>query len=668
MSDTINSFDISTIPTGLAGTDVIAAINQSIGQINAALNQLYGNIIQTSANSAVIRKNVPISVDCVPGCLVYFNADENHSRFEPAYAVTLGEPGNQGQTLEAPSSRVEGMILSVDDSPEAGAVNPTVHATMLCGGYYEDADAMTYCLGANRDIAGTYYLTPSSSAPGTAVDAETIEGHLRQPVLSNYGGGKFSLALFYLAHDNHFHGSYEISAGSWVPVGTELPPGVTTPPTGAYLWYEAPADDIAYVNMKELSPRTTAVFYNGALQGESSDFVVDQGYLWYKQQTSPAAHSVVIFNHYPFAYDSAVVRSVESMNDTVTVTNRNGLIQLTANDFASGGTVRNAYAVSAIVGRDVMLTPVVSGVAAGPGMSVNLSMDGVATISSADYVGYPIDAQIVNYNGAAPSSDGRFIYFTFPKGRTASGMIVSAPINGIPNTTTTRAYLWVASASSAGFDVKFYWVQQPDATAQAVLPTDPTVTTTLNVSANQGAINYAESGDYVDITGSGMLSAVINIQGTPSDDIRLLRIGFRLEVVNAATATAQEQVGTGVNSVINTAVTAGSLAQYTCVKVNASGKLEACQASSTASCNACVGVLLDAATGADAEVRYMLQGVIISSAFQFTPGAALYIGANGAITAADPSADASSAFIQRIGTVLASNIIQIGIQPGVLKE
>lgn len=131
--------------------------------------------------------------------LVYYNTGD--SKFEPAVAALLGTPGDQGQSVEAPSSRVEGMIISKDASGITG--------TMLTGGYWESATLAAACLGGSA-TAGTYYLSPET--PGKA--AKNTNGHLQQPVLSYYGNGKFSLSLFYMAHDNHFHGS-AVLTGSW---------------------------------------------------------------------------------------------------------------------------------------------------------------------------------------------------------------------------------------------------------------------------------------------------------------------------------------------------------------------------------------------------------------------------------------------------------------------
>lgn len=74
-------------------------------------------------------------------------------------------------------------------------------------GYYESA-AITATIGTGAE-AGIYYLSPTNAGKAT----KTPGWNLRQPCLSYYGDGKFSLFTHYLAHDNHHHTSLVI--GDW---------------------------------------------------------------------------------------------------------------------------------------------------------------------------------------------------------------------------------------------------------------------------------------------------------------------------------------------------------------------------------------------------------------------------------------------------------------------
>lgn len=656
---------IQRISTGYSGVSAADQFNVAIGQIENDLTNLAGRIASGMTKSAVVRKYAPIysvvdsgsgvvTAGCRVGSLVYWNTESG--RYEPALAVTLAETTDNGQTIEAPSARVEGLVLSLD---RPGDVEGTVLGTLLIGGYWEDASVIAGCIGvANLGQPGTYYLSPSD--PGMATRA--TYGHLRQPVLSYYGANQFSLSLFYMAHDNHFHSSCELT-GSWV--SSQTPPEGVTAPEEAQWWYDASGDP-EYTGVGEIGAETTAIFYLGVLQRSVDAFVISDGYLWYKGTTPPASGTVSLFNHYPWAYNSPIVRTVESTNDSIKVRNKNGLIQLTGYDFSVGSAAKNAYAVSAISGSSVLMTPVVSALAAGPGMNITAVSDGTMILSTADKIGYPIDADLINHNGTAPTSDGKFIYMSFPKGRMSSSMVVSIPVNGVASTTTLHAFLWACiSGPSSGFSVDYYWIQQPTQGATSDIPADPSASTTLSGGTDYGHVAYCETPGYVEFSGSGMLSAVLTVNGTPSDTIRLLRVGFRLEVVSAADAVSSSTAVTDVNAILNTATAGASLPKYSCVRINGSGALMLCTSANLANANQCVGVMIDQ-TSSGSSGRYLIQGIIQDTSFSFTPGAPVYISTTGTLTQDDPSSTENAAFSQQVGIALANSIVQISIQPGII--
>ena len=65
--------------------------------------------------------------------------DTTDALFKPALAALLALPGHQGESVEAPESRVEGMIINKDTANNTG--------TLLQGGYYNSSSCAAGCLG-----------------------------------------------------------------------------------------------------------------------------------------------------------------------------------------------------------------------------------------------------------------------------------------------------------------------------------------------------------------------------------------------------------------------------------------------------------------------------------------------------------------------------------------
>jgi hypothetical protein len=644
MATEFETFNLPRIAAGVSGQGAITALNAPIAATEEALNKLASRIGSLTNKSATVRHYVPISSDVSVGTLVYYNKD--NGRFEPAIARLLGTPGDQGESVEAPCSRVEGLIITVDSSGVTG--------TMLCGGYWESKAVAQTCLGVNA-VAGTYYLSPFTA--GRAV--LDTKNHLRQAVLSYYGDGKFNLNLFYLAHDNHFHGS-AVLKNSWASATSSAVHA--TKPVGANWVYIGSADD-GFINLGELTAATTAVFYEGILQAPDEDFVVSDGYVWCKLASAPAAGSVTLFNHYPFAYDSPVIRGVESTESSLVVRNRNGLVQLTPNAFISGDVNKNALAVSAISDNVILFTPVITGLIAGPGTTLTDATNGTYIISSSQNIGLPKDAYSMNHNGTAVTSDGIFQYVTFPKGRMAS-FVMSMPVSDVPAGMTLQAQAWgtVAGVGSS-FDVTMYVVPEPMTQGeQQELPTTGT-DTSLTFTGSSGKLTYAESAGTVKFTQACTLVAVVTIKNAPSTDIRMMRAGFKLGIVE--TRSVEQDPPAQVERTM--AVTGNQVAGYSVSKYDIlyvlDGKLQKCMSSDESSGNLCIGIsLANAMVGEDAE--FIITGIIQDPVFNFIPGLPVYVGLNGRMTQTDPVASAK--YVQKIGMALTSAAVQINIEPAVM--
>lgn len=661
MSIDIQEFTIPPLGEGSGDAESTARemINNRLGMIETDLNELVQRVAQTMGKSAIVRQYVPLSANVFTGALVYF--DTTTKLYTPALAQLRGIPGTQGQSIEAECARVEGIVLSTytDNSNN-------ILGTLLIGGCWQDDEQQGYpvltgALGSNATIAGTYYL--SDEVAGMATPDPGV--HLRQPILSNQTNGMFSLNIFYMAHDNHFHGS-RVLRDNWVAVATELPTGVTEAPEGATCWYDGSADAL-YTGIGELSSITTAVFYNGVLEYTTDNFAVDQGYLWFKGATPPATGTVTVFNHYPFAYGSPVLRSVESGNNAMTVTTSNGRVIIQANDFIGGSISNNAVAISSIAGNVVQFTPVVSGMAAGPGIKLDTAINGVVTVSSEGDIDVPLDAYSVFHKGTNVVCDDMYIYMVFPAGRMSS-LVMNMPVKNVDPATVLRAYAYcVGVGTGSSFSVNFYWTPQPTIAAATSLGGTSIGSSTINYSGEAAdSVTYAETPDSVDITGPGQLAARISINSAPTSEVRLMRVGFRLEVAQAALSTASVTNVTNVNAMINTMTAGATISHYDCVKA-VEGELKLCTSAVASDVNNCIGVAIDSGMQGMA-IRYLIQGIIENNEFSFTAGAPIFISPSGTLTQVNPATDSGAAYIRRIGTALTPSIVQISLEPGIIKE
>ena len=642
MSTQFDTYTIPPIVGGVSGEAALDALNAPLQAAELALNSLSTRIGNITNKSATVRQYVPIASDVTLGMLVYYDTDS--ARFVPAIAKLLPSPGKQGESIEAPCSRVEGLIIGVDSSGTSG--------TMLCGGYYESSSVAEICLGLDA-VAGTYYLSPTHK--GRAVT--DTRGHLRQPVLSYYGNGKINLNMFYMAHDNHFHSSAVLS-DSWMPanaIGASI-----TPPSGALFVY-----DIANLEgIGELSQDITVIVHKGLIVQDSSSLVISDGYLWCLLEAPPLAGDVMLFNHFPFAYNSAVVRSVVANGQAMSVKNKNGTVTLTLADYISGEVSNSSLAVSALAGNRILYTPVVTGVSSGPGVTVKRSFDGSVNISASNLVGRPVDAYSANHNGTTISSDGLFQYFTFPKSR-SSEIVVSLPVQDVVPGGQMQATVWGCCAGvGAAFTANMYFVPQPTASTSSSIPTEP-VTSQLGFAGIPGQLTYAETPQAIPFSGEGLLVAALRISSPPGTDIKLMRIGFKLNVVASSAQDSEEPVLEGVSAVTGSLSSGYSATKYDLVYV-AGSSLGVCRCNTTVSGNRCVGIALaDASVGE--ELPYLMSGIIQDPSFGFIVGLPVFVGLTGRLTQdVDLSNNPEAKYVQQVGIALTPAIVQIRIETAVM--
>ena len=488
-------------------------LNMPIEQIEGYLNDLYQRLFQMNSRNALIRYQVGLAEGVGVGDLVYFN--KNTQRYEKALAVLSSIIPSNGQSVEADSAHVEGIIISSDPS--------TLTGTLLISGYWKDSPGVsaTYpivdaCLGQNA-VPGIYYLSPTDA--GMAV-LDPGSG-LRQPCISYYGDGMFSFISFYKANNTHYHMSAIVR--TWEPVSVPVQGSTIV----CYRYRDTAETGI-------LDRSTTALFVDGILTQIGTTIndtwsIDEEGSLWTNED--PSDKTVVLFNHFPFAYNQAVVRSVESVNAMIEVENHNGSIKLRGYEFEEGDMEPSQVAISGISGKTLLRTPVVPGIMAGPGAKVATAPNGVVTISAETEIGGLHDAYSIVHNGTTLSQGALFQYIVFPVGR-VSNIVITLPVKFLSadNEIEWPVSVWaISQGGQAGvFAVDAQFVPD-DLTGAAVSPT----VIGNNVSFNLGSTT-ASSSEYVytvcqlsgTINSNGLLAAKITSPQLSTNALNILRVGF----------------------------------------------------------------------------------------------------------------------------------------------
>ena len=523
-----DTYTIPTIAANVGGATAVADINASFAAAETAINDLAARLELMNDKSAIVQHYVPIAADVSQGDLVYWDAE--NGVYERAQALLRAIPGRQGESIEAPCARVEGLIIQIDgsDSPHT--------ATILLGGCYTNASVASNVLANVNTIApvqddnddtdstlqattdwpsGVYYLSPIS--PGKVTDDPG--SNLRQPVLVYHGGNRISLTLFYMAHDNHFHATETID--TWTAVGNT---------------YQA----VLPASFGAASTETAAVFMSGALNTTDFSFPVMSGAetqqtVVYSGSSAPSSGSVVVFNHFPFAYGSPVVRTVRTTNDSLNVEMANGIVTLTANAFVVGDTVNTGTAVGSISGGTITLTDVVTGVHGGEGITVTPGpVAGSVRISRSDLIGNPVEADLLNHNGTAMTPVGTSSVpmqcVTFIAGRTAN-VVLQKAITDVPNGTKAFVCGTLVGEGTDTLAVDIAFAPQPSISGAVATSSFTTLSpsTTMTLAGTSGGLTYAETSAGLSVAGTGVLMAKVAINSPPAANRCFLRLGFRLQ-------------------------------------------------------------------------------------------------------------------------------------------
>lgn len=620
-----------------------ATFNVPISAAEDALNDISSRLSGVTNRNAIFMETVPLDASVTAGMLVYFDSDT--AVFKPAQALLEDSPGENGEFLEAPQAVISGLVIKTDSGS----------GTLLTGGYYKSQSIADICLGPNAS-PGVYYLSPSE--PGRAV--LDPDNGLRQPVLLYYGDGMLNLTMFYLAHDNHYHMS-AVLKNAWVSASDF---GAATAPSGATFVYDTAADDTLN-EMGGLLPNTSAVFYNGLLQKMPEAFEIKDNYLWCKLQAAPSAGSVTLFQHRPFAYGSAILRSIESKSGAITINVVNGHVEVYITPYTSGATSYSRYAISTLDANNVIQhTPVISDIIAGPGITSSVTANGNAIISSTGFLNTPLDARSYNMNGTQMSSDGIYTYIVFPTGRQSS-LLMQLPVTDVEQDLNLEAFVFGISESGSGnFNVDMYFVPTPSASSPSVLGRTPSLTTVLSLSNSEaGKAYFNQTTQAMAFSGPGLLIAKVSVaSAVPSSDIRFLRLGFYLQAAETQTAYSSDS-STTVDAVTFKTTAGYNVSKYDLVCIK-NGQAQLCKASDVSTANLLAGVALSNASQGS-EVEYMQIGVIQDPAFSFTPELGIFTGATGRMDQS-PNPD-DIAYLQRVGLALTVNTVQISIESAILK-
>lgn len=488
--------NVYTVPKITAGQATPAKFNAPLEYIQKSLNTLEAKLDGLANKSAVLQWGATVSSDTNIGDLVYFDSQEG-SCFRPAIARLLGKPGSQGQSVQAPSSRVEGLVI---------ALNPAV---ILKQGYYQ-SNAIISTIGTGAS-AGMYYLSPQTTGKAT----KDPGWNMRQPCISYYGDGKFSMLTNYLAHDSHHH-SYaklttSVSASDYQGQDQKI---------GSICWI-APTEDIG-----QLSPATTAIFADGILN--NTNYQCTAHAVWYTGSAKPASY-IQVFNVIPFAYGDSVVRSISTQTLDIEGSQGNLRVNLptyeiTQNTFADS-------AVSNIDGKYIQKTPVVSKITAGAGIYLKQLSNGIYNIASDQLVGSYLDATDVYMNGTQRVATSLLTYNVFPSGKETS-YTMSLPITN-PSKQEYKVSVWLYSRGQASGTVyvTFYWIPLSQSETTTIPITG--VETTLRLSNNTNnslLLQKVQLSDFK-LSSSGTLVAKLAMKA-PAKDTYIYRSGFLLDATN----------------------------------------------------------------------------------------------------------------------------------------
>ena len=382
MSDT-NTLPFFKVPKFTQGNSTIQGLNVPLEYIEDALNQ----IISHKGDTTLLMHDIATATDVSVGDVVYFNATTG--LFQKAIAALADMPGIEGQSIQAQSSKVQGILIGE---------NPNI---LFLGGSYKNTAVVSALLGTNPQ-PGIYYLSPT--IPGKVTKQPGWS--LRQPCISYFGNDQISFISHYLAHDSHHHFSYVVPAG--------------TAGTAGRVQYTVTDTEVKTA----ISNYTTACFLDGKLD-INNEVKWDGSILSWPAVTGDTNTvqtdgRVVLFTHMPFAYGDAIVRQISSQTLNVSADSGKYKVETKQLQFNDSQSNKSAWAISQLKGNTAIRTPIVSHIQSNcPQLTVNKTADGVYTIESlsgGSDGGQYLKADQIKLDGAQRVSQGLFTYSVLPSG------------------------------------------------------------------------------------------------------------------------------------------------------------------------------------------------------------------------------------------------------------
>ena len=459
-------------------TSNLSDINEPIVQIENALNDL----ASLKGNQCILQQDVVISSDAGLGDLVYF--DTENTCYAPAIAAIQNTFGENGQSIQAPSSRVEGIIVDINNK------------VLLRQGLYISNAVVQAVLGKVGANPGIYYLSPTDK--GKAVSQPGW--NMRQPCISYYGDGKFSMMNHYLAHDNHHHIHRTVKGAQTTKIFT------IASSDSLYPW---------------LNITTCAFFIDSVLT--QATVTENEAKTLKTIETTKAGEYLDIFTHIPFAYGDSVVRSIESKS--LNVISNNGQYSV---DMPSWEVVQpTSYtpkAISQIQGNTLKKIPVVTGIVSQDLTIINKG-NGVYNIQNKSPKLYEyIPCTDIKLSAAQRVSKDIFTFSTLPA-KTNSSITASAYVQRqLYDNYIVNAHIISDSVLPSDITLQFYCVDLTTST----LNTSPEAVVKCKASKTSDYI-YTLLGTDIKIPQKCLLVLKIVQPSTVTKDTNILSIGFKLQ-------------------------------------------------------------------------------------------------------------------------------------------
>ncbi len=176
--------------------------------------------------------------------------------------------------------------------------------------------------------------------------------------------------------------------------------------------------------------------------------------------------------------------------------------------------------------------------------------------------------------------------------------------------------------------------------------------TAIKIGEDSQTIIDFETANEIHFDADNAQRASITSAGLTMSDDTVINLADEGQIVFTDDTPSTDHSATGIVLKM-TALTGLGLME--CVHIDSNGKLNEADADAASTMPA-IGIALEAnSSGSDAEVKILIQGVVVDASWSFTPGADLFVGTTddaGAVTATAPSGSGDT--VQKIGVALTS--------------